>query len=174
MKSFSRTGVLLVSFLLVAGLFTGCGPDESTSVKSYNNAIVEIQKDMFAKAQEVSQVFNGDTLETEGVIAALQSIQQHIQASHDKFKEMKVPAGAEKLSDAMERFFQIEVDGIGSVLEGVRAVKGKENDSAAMKAFTDTFRQFSARENQALRDFYATQQQVAEGYGQKVIQVEQE
>lgn len=173
MKSFSRMNVLVFAGLLFLGLFSGCAQDESATVKSYNNTIVQIQKDMFGKAQEASKAFDARPLQTEQIMTALQQIQSHIIQSHDLFKAMAVPPGAEKLAEAMEKFFQVELNGVQRIIAGVEQLKGKESDSAAMKTFTAVFQQFNQEESQALRDFYATQQQVADQYGQKVIQVEE-
>jgi hypothetical protein len=173
MKSFFRINVLVFTGLVFLGLFSGCAQDEAVTVKGYNNTIVEIQKDMFGKAQEASKAFEVRPLQTEQIMAALQRIQSEISQSHDRFKAMPVPKGGEQLADAMGRFFQVEINGIQRIIAGVEQLKGKESDPEAMKAFTAVFQEFNQEESQALRDFYATQQQVAGKYGQEVIQVEE-
>ncbi len=173
MKSFFRAGVVFFTVVLLAGVFSGCAQDESTAVKTYNNNIVQIQKDMFSKAQDASKIFDQQHLDPPVILLTLQGIQANINTSHDKFKAMPVPHGAEQLSDAMERFFQVEMSGIQNILGGVQQIQGKENDPTALKVFSDTFVQFSSQENSALIDFYATQQLVANQYGQQVIQTDQ-
>jgi len=172
MKSFVRKSVLIFAGILVVGLFSACSQDESGPVKSYNNRIVEIQKDMFGKAQEASKVFEKTPLETQQIMTALLEIKSQIQQSHDLFKAMEVPKGAERLADAMGKFFQVELNGLQNVINGVDQLRAKEGDPDAYNAFTDTFKQFSSQESQALKDFYATQQAVAGQYGENVVQVE--
>lgn len=172
MKFSSRTAVLVLVSVLTIGLLSGCGADESVSVKSYNNSIVEVQKGMFEKAQEASKIFEQPNQDPQAVMSALKDIQTSISASHYQFREMKVPKGGELLADAMEKFFQIELTGIQDIIGGVQQLQGRESDPNARKNFTDVYSRFSAQENQALKDFYATQQQVADKYGQKVIQTD--
>lgn len=172
MKSFSRVMIFVCTGVLVAAFLSGCGQDESVSVKSYNNSIVEIQKDMFAKAQEASKVFEQPNLDPQQVTKTLKDIQTSISSSHFQFREMPVPKGAEQLADAMEKFFQIELTGMQDIIGGVQQLQGNEKDPNARKTFTDIYGRFSAQENQALKDFYATQQQVADKYGQKVVQAD--
>ncbi len=172
MKNFSKSGVVVLTAVMALSFLSGCSQDESSAVKSYNNSIVAIQKDMFNTAQDDSKVFDEPNVGTDKVLSALKDIQSNIQSSHDKFTAMQVPSGAEQLSEAMGRFFQVEIKGIQNVIDGVQQLVGKESDPDARKAFSDTFAQFSSQESAALKDFYATQQQVADQYGQKVIQTD--
>jgi len=174
MKRFLRNGSFIMVFVLTVFTFSACSQESSAQqVKVYNNDIVQIQKDMFSKAQDASAVFKQQNLDPQKVLSTLQSIQSQINASHDKFKGMSVPGGAEQLSDAMERFFQIEINGIQKIIAGVQQIQGHQSDSVMMKNFSDTFSQFSLQENTALKDFYSTQQMVAQQFGQKVVQTNQ-
>ncbi len=172
MKSFSRAAVLVFAGIVVMSVLSGCAKDESVTVKSYNNGIVEIQKGMFAKAQEISKVFEQPNQDPSHIILTLRDIQSNITSSHYQFRGMKVPQGAEQLAAAMENFFQIELTGMQDIIAAVEQMEGKDADPAARKNFTDIYGRFSAQENQALKDFYATQQQVADKYGQKVVQTD--
>jgi hypothetical protein len=172
MKSFFRNLVFLFSGLGLALFLTGCGQSQAVTVKSYNNSIVQIQKEMLAKAQDATGVFDQKNIDPQVIVSTLSGIQSGIQKSYDQFKAIPVPQGAEPLADAMNRFFQVEVQGIQRILQSLRQITGNQGNPAVAQGFSDTFSQFSSQENAALNDFYATQQQVAGVYGQQVIQVD--
>ena len=168
-NQFGFRGMVVVSLMIVA-LYSGCSQDDSSAVKTYNNSIVDIQKDMFSKAQEVSTVFQQPNLTSDKIETTLKDVQNSINASHEQFKALKVPKNGERLADAMERFFQVEMNGMQNIIYAVQQLKGKEADPSAQKVFNDTFAEFSNQENRSLKEFYATQQEVAEQFGQKVVQ----
>lgn len=172
MKTQFRFSGMIVAGIMIMALYSGCSQDDSASVKTYNNSIVDIQKDMFSKAQEVSTVFQQPNLTSDKIESTLKDVQASINASHDKFKAISVPKSGERLADAMERFFQVEMNGMQNIIYAVEQLKGKESDPAAQKVFNDTFAEFSNQENRSLKEFYATQQEVAEKFGQKVVQGE--
>jgi hypothetical protein len=172
MKKLFRIGFFVSVIAFIGVFFASCSQDQSVTVKSYNNSIVQIQKDMFTKAQETSKVFEAPNVESQAILTALQSIQSDIDKSHTQFLSMQVPSGAEQLHDAMGKFFEIESHGIQQVILGVQNLQGKESDPTARQVFTDAFAQFSSQESSALRDFYSTQQQVASKFGQKVVDTE--
>jgi|GEM_PF-5326346 len=165
--------MVVVTAILAVSVLSACTQDDSVQVKSYNNDIVQIQKDMFTKAEDASAVFQQQNIDPQKVLTTLQGIQGEINTSHDKFVKMEVPKGAERLSEAMEKFFQVEIGGIQKIIVGVQQIQGHETDPTAAQAFTDTFAQFSSQENAALKDFYSTQQAVADKYGQKVVQTDE-
>ncbi len=172
MKPFIRTSLFVVTAVAFGVFMASCSQDKASTVKDYNNSIVQIQKEMFTKAQEISKVFDGNDVNIERVLQTLEGIQSEINRSHERFQSMAVPVGGERLAEAMERFFTVESHGIQEVILGVQYLQGKESDPGARKVFTDAFAQFGSQENTALRDFYSTQQQVAGQFGEKVVDVQ--
>lgn len=172
MKSLIRARVFVFAVLVLGLFMASCSQDKASTVKDYNNSIVQVQKEMFTKAQEISKVFDGKDVNSEQVLQTLQGVQSEINRSHDRFRSMEVPAGGERLAEAMEKFFTVELSGIQQVILGVQYLQGKEDDPAARKSFSDAFAQFSSQENTALRDFYSTQQQIAGQFGEKVVDVQ--
>lgn len=172
MKPFIRASLFVVIVVAFGVFMASCSQDKASTVKDYNNSIVQIQKEMFTKAQEISKVFDGKDVNSGQVLQTLQGIQSEINRSYDRFQSMAVPAGGERLAEAMNRFFTVELRGIQEVMLGVQYLQGKENDPQARKVFTDAFAQFSSQENTALRDFYSTQQQIAGQFGEKVVDVQ--
>ena len=169
MKNYSKLGILVLAGIFSVSFLAGCGPDPSIAVKAYNNSVVAIQKDMFNKAQDASKILEDPKADIQKVYSTLQSIQTAITSSHNQFAAVKVPTGAEGLSSAMESFYKVETQGISDVLVAVQKLQNSQNDPNVQQNFSDTFSKFSNGENNALNDFYATQQQVAQKYGQKVL-----
>ena len=172
MKPLIRVSFFVAAVMAVGVFMASCSQDQATTVKDYNNSIVQVQKEMFSKAQEISKVFDGTDVNSGQVLQTLQGVQSEINKSHDKFRAMAVPVGGERLAEAMEKFFVVELSGIQQVILGVQYLQGKEDDPGARKAFSDSFAQFSSQENTALRDFYSTQQQIAGQFGEKVVDVQ--
>lgn len=169
MKIFSKSGILVFTGFLMASILTGCSQDESAAVKVYNNSIVAIQKDMFTKAQDASKVLDQPAADIQKIYTMLQSVQSSISSSHDQFVAVKVPAGAENLSTAMESFYRVEAKGINDVITAFQQLQNNGNSPDSQKVFSDAFSKFSTGEDGAMKDFYAAQQQLGQKYGQKVL-----
>ena len=164
--SFQKAAI--AGFLLIMVIFVAACAKEGDYVRRYNDEIVGLQENMMEKWQKVMQDFAGDHLDIDKTISELQEVQKYIQQTYDEFQKINVPRGAETLSVSMKNFFEVDLDGIKTLVVAAENLKGKEKDQKAIDTFLDAINDFMQKEQEALSSFQEVQQQVAQKYGQKV------
>ena len=171
MKKRFSGGIVAIMAISMLLLTAGCSANnEEIEVRDYNNTIVNIQQKMLEQASNNAASLQNGELDANKSLQQFEAILANVQQSEKDFTTIKVPKGAESLSSSMSKFFEVEQNGVKSIITAIQNLKGQEKNEQALRILVKSLDDFSRNESEVMNSFNQTQQQVAAKYG-KSIQV---
>ncbi len=165
-------GVLLMTTLVLGGCSLWPFKNEAAKVEDYNNKIVAMQKEVLQKAQDKATDLTKNLTDREKVGGYLYDMLFAVRQYRDDFKKVTVPPGAEKLAQAMENFYNVELSGLTGVVDAFNRSPVTLKGKALLSHCAAALNNYKIQERNALQNVLNVQKEVAGSYNVAIKSIE--